>query len=321
MGNDWRERRIGLIYRIMNSPKISVIVPVYKAEAYLHRCVDSLLAQTFQDFEVLLVDDGSPDRSGEICDEYARQDSRVRVFHKENGGVSSARNLGLDNARGEWISFVDADDWVSNDFLYVDGSSADFDVIEKSYKVVQGVSGKHRSYNFRDKVLCNQHDIFYFFINKRNNALWNKLISSQLILNVRFDENVSIGEDFLFFLHIISKIKNYLFSSKGEYNYYVHEHSAMNAVSNNYKQRISILWYNMEFVNRLISGRNLYYLRCGIVYGTYLPSLMNFYDYLSDKERAILKNLIMKIQLSDLKLMNLKSKISLLKMKLKVFIV
>ena len=85
------------------TPKISVIVPVYKAEAYLHRCVDSLLAQTFTDFEVLLVDDGSPDRSGEICDEYARKDRRVRVFHKENGGVSSARNMGLDNARGEYV--------------------------------------------------------------------------------------------------------------------------------------------------------------------------------------------------------------------------
>ena len=86
-------------------PKISVIVPVYKAEAYLHRCVDSILAQTFQDFEVLLVNDGSPDKSGEICDEYARKDKRVRVFHKENGGVSSARNMGLDNARGEWLFY------------------------------------------------------------------------------------------------------------------------------------------------------------------------------------------------------------------------
>ena len=93
-------------------PKISVIVPVYKAEAYLHRCVDSLLAQTFQDFEVLLVDDGSPDRSGAICDEYARKDSRVRALHKPNGGVSSARNYGLDHARGKWINFIDSDDWV-----------------------------------------------------------------------------------------------------------------------------------------------------------------------------------------------------------------
>ena len=81
------------------TPKISVIVPVYKAEAYLHRCVDSILAQTFQDFEVLLIDDGSPDRSGEICDEYARKDRRVRVFHKENGGVTDARALGVNKCK------------------------------------------------------------------------------------------------------------------------------------------------------------------------------------------------------------------------------
>ena len=93
-------------------PKISVIVPVYKAEAYLHRCVNSLLAPTFKDFEVLLVDDGSPDRSGAICDEYASRDSRVRTLHKPNGGVSSARNYGIDNARGEWLSFIDSDDWI-----------------------------------------------------------------------------------------------------------------------------------------------------------------------------------------------------------------
>lgn len=104
---------------MLEKPKVSVIVPVYKAEAYLYRCVDSLLVQTFTNFEILLIDDGSPDRSGEICDEYARKDTRVRVFHKENGGVSSARNLGLKYAQGEWIAFVDSDDWVESDFLEV----------------------------------------------------------------------------------------------------------------------------------------------------------------------------------------------------------
>ena len=97
----------------MNKPIISVIVPVYNTEKYLHRCIDSILAQTFTDFELLLIDDGSKDNSGKICDEYAAKDSRVRVFHKENGGVSSARNLGLDNAQGEWIAFVDSDDYIS----------------------------------------------------------------------------------------------------------------------------------------------------------------------------------------------------------------
>ena len=91
---------------------ISIIVPIYNSESTLKRCVDSILAQTYQNFELLLIDDGSKDCSGEICKEYAQKDSRVKVFHKENGGVSSARNLGLDNARGEWVTFVDSDDWI-----------------------------------------------------------------------------------------------------------------------------------------------------------------------------------------------------------------
>lgn len=102
----------------MSTPKISVIVPVYNVEKYLRRCIDSILAQTFADFELLLIDDGSKDSSGAICDEYAEKDNRILVFHKENGGVSSARNVGLDNAKGEWITFVDADDYVSKEWLY-----------------------------------------------------------------------------------------------------------------------------------------------------------------------------------------------------------
>lgn len=99
------------------APKISVIVPVYNVEKYLRQCLDSILAQTFTDFELLLIDDGSPDTSGTICDEYAALDSRVRVFHKENGGVSAARNVGLDNARGEYVTFSDSDDWMETNWL------------------------------------------------------------------------------------------------------------------------------------------------------------------------------------------------------------
>lgn len=94
---------------------ISVIVPVYNTKAYLERCIDSLLEQTYRDMEIILVDDGSTDGSGEICDSYAARDGRVRVFHKENGGSSSARNLGLDNARGDYIGFADSDDYVDPD--------------------------------------------------------------------------------------------------------------------------------------------------------------------------------------------------------------
>lgn len=98
-----------------NSKLLSVIVPVYKAEKYLHRCVDSIIAQTWSNLEIILVDDGSPDNSGAICDEYAARDSRIRVIHKPNGGVSSARNAGIDAATGEYIAFVDSDDYIAPD--------------------------------------------------------------------------------------------------------------------------------------------------------------------------------------------------------------
>ncbi len=100
-------------------PKISVIVPVYKVEQYLRRCVDSVLAQTLEDFELILVDDGSPDHSGEICEEYAAKDSRVRVIHKKNGGLSDARNAGIDVAKGDWLFFCDSDDVIHKDCLRI----------------------------------------------------------------------------------------------------------------------------------------------------------------------------------------------------------
>ena len=102
---------------IVNRPAISVIVPVYNAEKVLCRCVTSILHQSYSDFEVLLIDDGSSDSSGNICEQFSVEDCRVRVFHQVNGGVSSARNKGLSEARGEYLCFIDSDDWVDSDFF------------------------------------------------------------------------------------------------------------------------------------------------------------------------------------------------------------
>lgn len=101
----------------MNNELISVIIPVYKVEKYLDECIQSVINQTYKNLEIILVDDGSPDNCGKICDEYAKKDNRIKVIHKENGGLSSARNAGLDIARGEYISFIDSDDYVSKDFI------------------------------------------------------------------------------------------------------------------------------------------------------------------------------------------------------------
>lgn len=117
--------------------KISVVVPIYKVEKYLNRCVDSILHQTFRDLEILLVDDGSPDNCGKICDIYAQKDSRVQVIHKENGGLSSARNAGIEAASGEYLAFVDSDDWLDLDMLeilYTAACRYDAQIAECSYR-------------------------------------------------------------------------------------------------------------------------------------------------------------------------------------------
>ena len=113
----------------MQTPKISVIIPVYNVELYLPKCIDSILCQTYTDFELLLIDDGSSDASGKICDMYKENDNRIRVCHKKNEGVSKARNLALNNALGEFVIFVDSDDWIEpNTFELVLNQLENFDI-------------------------------------------------------------------------------------------------------------------------------------------------------------------------------------------------
>ena len=172
------------------TPKISVIVPVYNTEKYLHRCIDSILSQTFTDFELLLIDDGSKDSSGVICDEYAAKDSRVRVFHKENGGVSSARNLGLDNAKGDRITFVDADDWVENKYIenLFEKSLGDVDLVFSYATIYNGCSSYKENYPSRIIEACDLDLLFKENDLHWHTSPWAKLYRRYLIElnNIRF---------------------------------------------------------------------------------------------------------------------------------------
>lgn len=189
---------------------ISIIVPVYKAEDCLNRCVDSILAQQNKDWELLLVDDGSPDNSGKICDDYAQLDSRIRVIHKSNGGVSSARNAGIDEAKGDWIAFVDADDCVNESYLNcVDG---DYDIIFTEVKIIEpsGVVNEVTSLALDHK---NDYNTF-LQENLRNERLrtpWGKFFRRDLIGNNRFPLNQRVGEDtvFVYKLFAVAKRINY----------------------------------------------------------------------------------------------------------------
>lgn len=203
------------------TPKISVIVPVYKAEVYLHRCVDSILAQTFQDFEVLLIDDGSPDRSGEICDEYARKDRRVRVFHKENGGVSSARQCGMDNALGEYTIHADPDDWVELNMLEelyrrVKKEDADM-VICDYYEEREGKTiyvRQQPSSLDHETVLC---ELFQ----QLHGSCWNKLVKRACYKKfwVKFPLELSYCEDLFVNTCLLSHPMDVVYLPKAFYHY------------------------------------------------------------------------------------------------------
>lgn len=205
-------------------PKISVIVPVYNAEPYLRRCVDSILSQTFSDFELLLVDDGSKDQSGAICDEYADRDARVRVFHKANGGVSSARNVGLAHVRSEWITFVDADDFVRGQYLenLLIHTGIQIDLVV-SYAEVFNERGSRRE-NYSTKTIGETGFESMFVENDMHGhtSPWSKLYRRSVIedLHLRFCEGMHIGEDALFLYTFMLASREIYFSGDTDYCYF-----------------------------------------------------------------------------------------------------
>ena len=205
----------------MSVPKISIIIPVYKADSYLHRCVDSILTQTFTDFELLLIDDGSPDKSGEICDEYAKKDSRVRVFHKENGGVSSARQCGIDNAQGEYTIHADPDDWVEPNMLeelYRKAKRDDADMVICDFFV----NNKESQIYVSQQPTSLQHiEVAVELQSKLHGATWNKLIKRNCIkqYNVKFDYELKFCEDLFFCTQLLLNPIKVSYLDKAFYHY------------------------------------------------------------------------------------------------------
>ncbi|MBR4677202.1 MAG: glycosyltransferase family 2 protein [Bacteroidales bacterium] len=184
-------------------PKISIIVPIYKVEKYLRRCLDSIAAQTFIDWECILIDDGSPDDSGKICDEYAEKDGRFRVIHQNNQGVSAARNAGIDCASGEWIGFVDSDDWIEKETYEVAYNSA----VQEGVNVICYGMNFYKNGKFSNPPFKDKGDIFYKFQHYRvyMHSLCNKLIRKELIGNKRLNVKMKAYEDLLFIFDVFTE--------------------------------------------------------------------------------------------------------------------
>lgn len=263
------------------NPKVSIIVPIYNAEKTLPRCINSILNQDYIDFELLLIDDGSKDSSGAICDEYAAKDRRVRVIHKENSGVSASRNLALNEARGEYLQFLDADDWITPNATRLLVESATLNscdmVISDFYRVI-GERLSHKGSIDEDGVLTreafanlmmeNPADFYY-------GVLWNKLYSRAIIEKnqLRMDPKISWCEDFMFNLEYIRHCEN-IFILQVPIYYYVKTKGSLvsqgMSLTKTIKTKMMVLEYYTDFYKQVLSEEE------------YEKKRLQIYSYLMD---------------------------------------
>ena len=239
----------------VSNPLISVIIPVYKVEKYLEKCVDSVINQTYKNLEIILVDDGSPDNCPKICDEYAKKDKRIKVIHKENGGVGSARNKGMEKAVGEYITFVDSDDWLEKNFIQ------EMLFIINKYKVDYVTCGYYRVYENKKEIINGNLEEIVIDSKEYVNKLLNvqngygfvhmKLIKKEKISSLRFEEKLVVGEDALFNIQLCKNIEKIVIYNKPLYNYYFNTNSVVRKYNNEYcNNYLKSMIYMSEYIRK-----------------------------------------------------------------------
>lgn len=235
---------------------ISIVIPVYNAEKYLEQCLNSIKNQTYKNFEVILVNDGSIDHSESICMDFVKVDTRFKYFTKVNGGASSARNLGLDNAQGKYITFIDADDWVDENHLEVlinNIKENNSDMAVSSIKKFDNVSKfGFRVHSKQEKYLLNYNKLnreeFLVILPKLIHAsnsykiAVSKLFKKELVMDIRFDESIVYGEDLDFFFKIYNKINSVSYVDEVTYVYRLHNESTSSKFNQQYAEQVLLIY-------------------------------------------------------------------------------
>ena len=273
---------------------LSIIIPVYKTEKYLDRCIESILMQKVDDIEIILVDDGSPDKSGEMCDKWALRDNHIRVIHKQNGGPGSARNMALDIAQGTYVTFIDSDDAIAeNTFLPIINyltEHQDIDILEYPAHLYIG-SPKERKLTFENDIF-DIHDIS----GKQNlwldNKLYahcyscNKVFRRSLFDGLRYSESVTLGEDIRLISQLLKKARNYANINTGMYLYYFNGES----ISGSLKYADELLSSHLYAVEQL--GIDIYSKTSRRLYLTMLNFQIDAYRFAKStpKEPILKKN-------------------------------
>ncbi|MFJ8064765.1 glycosyltransferase family 2 protein [Psychrobacillus sp. NPDC096426] len=277
----------------MTDKIVSIIVPVYNGELYLNKCIDSILNQTYKSIEVILINDGSTDCSGSICEEYAKDDNRVKVIQQDNLGPSASRNKGINIARGDYIQFVDSDDVLELNMteLLVKSMSHEFQLVICGYKLIY-INGKEIASHQYIPIIVGNFDYSQFNLKFGElytkgfiNSLFNKLYVNNIIkkYNIRFDNNTNMGEDLLFNLDYITVCKNVIIIRDQLYNYMKINN---NSLTSRFKEK---LYENQQMlfrkVEKLLLKNNCYKIENQhYVEITYLKGLIGCFENIFHKE-------------------------------------
>ena len=214
-------------------PEVSIIVPIFNAEKYLNKCLDSIVNQTFTDFEVILIDDGSTDSSAAICQEYVNTDERFKYIFKKNGGVSSARNRGLDECKGNYIYQIDSDDWIDSDLLTsiitsMKKENADLSIFGFCTYNIQTHKERFSIWNGSDSKIITKEEALKGIVQETYGTYsWNKICKKELYKNIRFPENLTFCEDFYTTYKLVLSSNKILLSNKVLYFYRLNNTSSL----------------------------------------------------------------------------------------------
>ena len=299
------------------SDLISIVVPIYKVEEYLSRCVDSIINQTYKNLEIILVDDGSPDNCPEMCDSYAKKDSRIKVIHKKNGGLSDARNAGMKIMTGKYVSFIDSDDWISSNFiekLFLIVCQEESDIVECGVKRVSGIV----DYKENESCKISSYDTetslgLLMGENPFRQHVWNKLYKSSVIRNIYFPKG-KINEDEFWTYKIFGNSKKITFVDDAMYFYFQREDSI---IGQRYSlKRLDVLDALIERMDYMEKNfPELYSMAKVSLIGNCVYALQCSYLYMCKKDLKIAAsrvcNIVKHIKLTscDYKNMSIKKKI------------
>lgn len=219
---------------------ISIIIPVYNVEKYLKECLESVINQTYTNLEIILVDDGSTDSSGNICDEYKKRDTRIKVIHKENGGVSIARNLGLNNANGQYIGFIDSDDYVEPKYCEKLLKSIKENNVQCALcKFDKVYEKKNQNTIFESNYIMDKNDLIMEILDvqKGFGFCTQKLWTKNALVDIKYNENIKVGEDSLFCIESCKNIYKVYVLNEKLYHYRLNENSLVRKYDENYAQK------------------------------------------------------------------------------------